>query len=116
MLPTRHFEQCLRHLPTTDNAVMMQFYHRMKRAHCSTWNAAYLASDDVDTKRNMSNMDSTIHYAQGMRPFHVDLMAQNNHNSAMQYQTIRTTGSDRYLRQNVDIGTIIVLYRFEEYV
>ncbi|KAL7487481.1 hypothetical protein ACHAW6_013058 [Cyclotella cf. meneghiniana] len=42
--------------------------------------AAYLASDDVRAKEIMRKGDSSIHYASGFRPFHVDLLARN-HNS-----------------------------------
>lgn len=61
---------------TTNNTMMMSCYHKMKEAHPEV-TQGYLASDDIITKQNMSDIDPSISFAKEMRPFHVDLLARN---------------------------------------
>jgi hypothetical protein len=67
---------------STDNNMTMTCWQEMKMDHPNV-SVAYLASDDVITKQNMSDADPSIHFAKYMRPFHVDLLARNNSTSAL---------------------------------
>jgi hypothetical protein len=70
---------------TTDDNMMMSCYHRMKSSHPGAFSVAYLASDDVETKQNMTNSDSSIHFAKEMYPFHVDLLARKGHVAPLKF-------------------------------
>jgi hypothetical protein len=67
---------------TTNDNMTMTCWQEMKMDHPNV-SVAYLASDDVITKRKMSDADSSIHFAKDMRPFHIDLLARNNFTSAL---------------------------------
>ena len=56
----------------------MECWQEMKKTHPEV-TMAYLASDDVITKQNMSDSDPSIRFAKDMRPFHVDLLARSNY-------------------------------------
>ena len=67
---------------TTDNNMMMTCLQEMKKAHPAI-SLVYLASDDVATKEKISDIDPSIHYAKGIKPFHVDLLARSNFSSTL---------------------------------
>jgi acid phosphatase class B len=71
---------------TTSNDMMMECWQEMKKDHPNV-HIAYLASDDVKTKQNMSDADPFIHFAKDMKPFHVDLLARSNYASSLQVNT-----------------------------
>jgi hypothetical protein len=73
---------------TTDNDTMMSCYKKMKSSHPSTFNVAYLASDDLVTKQYMNDLDSSIHFAKEMRPFHVDLLARKGHAAPLKFDAL----------------------------
>ena len=70
---------------TTNNNMMMECWQKMKNDHPKA-TVAYLASDDVKTKQNMSDSDPSIHFAKDMRPFHVDLLARSNFAAPLQIE------------------------------
>jgi hypothetical protein len=67
---------------TTDNNMTMTCLQKMKMDHPNV-SVAYLASDDVITKQNMSDADPSIHFAKDMRPFHIDLLARTDFRSVL---------------------------------
>ena len=69
----------LRHRET-DNNTTLSCYEQVKASHSNAFDVAYLASDDVHTKQEMARSDSSIRFAQNMKPFHVDLFARKEQN------------------------------------
>ena len=81
-----------------------------------------LALDDIrnshyQTEHVEHGLDNTLRPRNASVPRRFNGTKQSHLGHAISnHRPIRTTGSDRYLRRNVDIGTIVVLYRIEEYV
>lgn len=65
----------------TDNSKLLSCLRDLKLANPNAFEESYLASDDVDTKHDMAELDPSIQFAQNIKPFHVDLLARRgNHN------------------------------------
>eukprot|EP00588_Corethron_pennatum_P009262 CAMPEP_0194272930 /NCGR_PEP_ID=MMETSP0169-20130528/6377_1 /TAXON_ID=218684 /ORGANISM="Corethron pennatum, Strain L29A3" /LENGTH=595 /DNA_ID=CAMNT_0039015723 /DNA_START=50 /DNA_END=1838 /DNA_ORIENTATION=- len=61
----------------SNSTELLECYHQFQRISPGKYPAAYLASDDHDTKKLMKGKDRTIHYPPEVNIFHVDLSTRN---------------------------------------
>jgi len=61
----------------SNSTELLECYHTFQKQFPGKFEAGYLASDDLDTKKFMKEIDQTIHYPPEINIFHVDLSTRN---------------------------------------
>lgn len=73
----------------TSNENLLTCYHLLQNKY--KFQSAYLASDNVNAKEEISMRESTINYAKETSPFHIDLLARNEKGKLAKVQTTDVT-------------------------
>lgn len=75
----------------TSSDDLLTCYNFLRGKYPNAFKSAYLASDNLKEKEDVSKREPTIQYAKDLSPFHIDLIARNENNRHAEIQS--TDGS-----------------------